>query len=724
MLEQVHFRTCRKWYRAYENIDDGELYVEEPPETPAPLFAVRAFKTAIFGTPHPDQSVINRPAQPVLQKGDVAKTQPTGNVENRQVPDAANDYFNEPVAILKTDPMASPTKGILLTPGTGATRRKTVSFGNLMANAPKEEGSSPSAEAATLKNRRNQDAPEASPTIQPRQPSLTKTLIELSKQKHNSQATSVTSSEQEPVKESASILNAQTDKTDQTADNTVDLSQPCSRSGQHWKTEYEKYHKNSNREMKKVIMYGQNVRSYAVKKDSEATGLGEKLKKELAKVAAMEKKVSKLAAQLKVAHAQGPEEESEQTRLVSELAQQTALAIRYKQKADHYRRAMQKDNRGDGSTIEREDMQMMEEAGEWSSGKADSTQDVAQSTGEDILHAQLESLRASAKNAEDQAAKLEAENVALKRSLARVKGEMMSYESRRQAREERLKRREAKCKADQKACEAQLAKLTVEHQKLLLASNQPSEAEAPARPPPTGPNDHPRGLDENAKSSAGVPINATRSNDESLGQNRVPQPYISPRKSRLQKSAVDIWTLSSPRDTVDNVSPSKEPTELPPSSVRQDIKRTLKEIDMNLIPEQHPGTESNPQAHLSHGNGAHKPSTKPIIPQHHQPGPSPPAHQKTTHNRTPKIDSPRPSMVNLTSSSSAKLEPSEAVVKHIVKNPSVATLGRSSSLMSRVGSRTSTMTSVRGSALPADRAEAAKARLAARSAEKRSRRER
>lgn len=694
------------------NTDDGESYIEEPPETPAPLFAVRAFKTAIFGTPHPDQSVAKRPAQ---QK-EVAKAQPAGNGQNSQVHNAVNDYFSGPAGVLNVDPMASPTKGILLTPGTGATRRKTVSFGNLVANAPKDEVHSPSTEAATLKSRRNQDVPEASPKIQPRHSSLTKTLIELSKQKPNSQATSVTSDELGPTKESASLINAQMDSTDQAADTTVDLSQPCSRSGQHWKTEYEKYHKKSNREMKKVIMYGQNVKSYAVKKDSEATGLGEKLKKELAKVAAMEKKVSKLAAQLKIAHAQSPEEESEQTRLVSELAQQTALAIRYKQKADHYRRAIHKENRADGSAIEREDMQMREEASEWSSQGTDSPEVVARSAGEDVLHAQLGSLRTVARKAEDQAAKLEAENDALKRSLARVKGEMMSYESRRQAREERLQRREAKCKADQKACEAQLAKLTAEHQKLLLITGQSSKAEAPAHLQPSACYDHPPGLDGSPKSAEGVPANGKNMNDEALRQNRVSKPYTSPRKSRLQNSVVDIWTFSSPRDAAETVSPSKEPTELPPSSVRQDIKRTLKEIDMNLIPEQQPGTELDSEARPSHINSAHKPATKPI-PQH-QPGLSSPAHQ--THNRRPKIDSPRPSMVDLTSSP-AKEEPSEAALKPFIENPSIATLGRSSGLLSKVGSRTSTMTSGRGSALPAERAAAAKARLAARSAEKRNR---
>lgn len=637
-------------------------------------------------------------------------------MEGSQAHGAVNGYFSEPIAALKVDPLLSPTKGILLTPGTGATRRKTVSFGTLIADAQKEDEQSPSTGVnhnSALKSRRNPEVPEASSRIQPRHSSLTQTLIELSKQKPSNQAGSITSSEKEHTREFASSIGAQTGNTDQVADNTVDLSQPCSRSGQHWKTEYEQYHKKSNREMKKIIMYGQNVKSYAVKKDSEATGLGEKLKKELTKVAAMEKKVSKLAAQLSNAHAQGPAGESEQTRLVSELAQQTALAIRYKEKADHYRKAVQKENRADGSDGERDDIQVTEEGDEWSPREENSPEVVVRSAGKDMLHAQLESLRTSAKNAEDQAAKLEAENGALKRSLARVKGEMMSYESRRQAREERLKKREAKCKADQKACEAQLAKLTVEHRNLLLSSAQPSKAETLAHPQPIACYDDFRGLDGNPKSSEGAFSNGNETNYEPLGQNRVSRPCSSPRKSRLQRSVVDIWTLSSPREAVDSVSPSKDPTELPPSSVKQDIKRTLKEIDQNLIPEQHPGTKSNPERHLSQANNSHKSPTQ-TIPQP-QSGLSSPVHR--TLNRSPTISSPRPAMVDLTSSP-AKIEPPEAIVKPPVKN-SIANLGRSSSLVSRVGSRTSTMTSARGSALSAERAAAAKARLAARSAEKR-----
>lgn len=694
-------------------------YIEEAPETPAPLFAVRALKTAIFGTPHPDQIDVSHHTQPAEQKRGFPTTQPPEKVEGSHVHHAENGYFDEPVVIPKVDPLASPTKGILLTPGTGATRRKTVSFGTLIADAQKKEEQVPSMEAdrdSALNSRRIPESPEASSRIQPRHSSLTKTLIELSKQKSNDQAIMITSSEEGSTKGSASRIGTQAENADQIADNTVDLSQPCSRSGQHWKTEYEQYHKRSNREMKKIIMYGQNVKSYAVKKDTEATGLSEKLKKELAKVAAMEKKVSKLAAQLNNAHAQGPVGESEQTRLVSELAQQTALAIRYKQKADHYRRAMQKENRDEGPDGERDDNQVMGEAKEYLPREENSPEFVARSAAKNTLQAQLESLRMSARKAEDQAAKLEAENGALKRSLARVKEEMMSYESRRQAREERFTRREAKCKADQKACEAQLANLIADHRNLLLASSQPSTAEASAHPQPTACYNDPRGLAGNPKSSEGALANRTKTNYEPLGQNRVSKPHVSPRKSRLQKSVVDIWTLSSPRDVVDSVSPSKEPTELPPSSVRHDIQRTLKEIDQNLIPEQHSATESTPKPYLSHPNQTHKPrsQTKPQPQQSRMP-----SRVERTHNHRPAISWPRPAMIDLTSSP-AKLEPSEAIAKPIVKQSiATATLGRSSSLASRVGSRTTTMTSARGSALPAEREAAAKARLAARSAEKR-----
>ena len=609
-----------------------------------------------------------------------------------------------------------------MTPGTGATRRKTVSFGDSIADAQQKEQQSPSPvenRDPALNSKRNPEVPNAGPSIQPRHSSLTKTLIELSKQKSNKQAalvpsTQETATQKTPTRVITSPIEAQTDDADQIAEDTVDLNQPRSRSGQHWKTEYEQYHRRSNREMKNIIMHGQNVKSYAVKKDSEATGLGEKLRKELARVASMEKKVSKLAGQLNNAHCQGPEGEGEQTKLVAELAQQTALAIRYKQKADRYRKAMLREKRVDGSDGEPQDLQMIEETGELSIQEANLPENPAWSAEKDILYAELESLRVSAGKAENQAAKLEAENGALKQSLARVKEEIMSYESRRQSREERFKRKEAKCKADHKACQAQLAKLTVEHRNLLLASGQPSKAEALVHPKPSTCYDDLRESNGNPSIAQGNRPNGDETNCEILEQTRTSKPYISPRKSRPQKSGIDIWTLSSPRDGADNGSPLEEPTEMPPSSVRHDIYRTLKEIDHNLIPDQHLGTKSSSGPLVAQTNNAHKSTIQTMS----QPTSSKPLPVHNMHNQRDTLSSSQPVMVDLTSSPAKEVEPLEAIVKPPVKD-SIGTLGRSSSLMSRVGSRTSTMTSGRGPALPAERAAAAKARLAARSAEKR-----
>ncbi len=80
-------------------LDDTQI---EQPDTPAPVFAVRALKTALFGTPAPKE------------------TRPWDSGKGRE---------SQLVETASSDPK-SPNKpvGILLTPGTGTSRRKRVSF--------------------------------------------------------------------------------------------------------------------------------------------------------------------------------------------------------------------------------------------------------------------------------------------------------------------------------------------------------------------------------------------------------------------------------------------------------------------------------------------------------------------------------------------------------------------------------------------------------------------
>ncbi|KAK3169387.1 hypothetical protein OEA41_008770 [Lepraria neglecta] len=688
----------------YAQAEDGQSYIEEPPETPAPLFAVRAFKTAIFGTPHPVERDHNRLAHALEKAQAITDQARSEQLEDTKAMDKDNTPTKAPVLRPKLDPFSSPAKGILLTPGTTAARRKTVSFLHLEESVPEKAAEPPvedvdsQIDPALTPPKKESEAPSKE---QPRQSKLTKTLIELSKQRSENKTNPVESDTRATKSAKTPTHAFETDSIQETPDVTVDLDQPRSRSGQHWKTEYEQYHRRSSREIKQILRYGQNVKSYAVKKDSEATSLAEKLEKELARVARMEKKVTKLAAQLNAAQSQGPEGETEQQRLVGELAQQTALAIRYKQKADQYKVAIQEQNPGEGQASDKDVPQAESNEDERSHGLLSRPDPVDVSSNTFYLQAQLDDLRRTSKAAEDHAKQLERENKALKRNLLRVKEEMTSYETRRQAREENLKKREEQHKAARKECEKRLAQLTTEHQKLLRASDRASTADDVVEIQALEVNSSARRLRENRKRPKATIDEDTAKDSQSAAQ--VSKPYMSPRKRKPQNTAADIWTLSSPNDAAMGQDLFPETTQLPPSSVRYDIRRTLKEIDQNLGTEKQADIKSN---HSPINLKADSPLKALAMET-----------RERMENHKSAISSPRPKMINF-SSSPAKLQPSGPTNLAYAK-PSRATVARSASLMSNiVGSRTSTMGSVRGSALPADRAAAAKARLAKRSAEK------
>lgn len=273
-----------------------DTFVEQP-DTPAPVFAARAFKRALFGTPAPQREV-----------------------QSRKETRAAAAKSEKPKASTVQDNKRyeSPTRpqGILLTPGTGTSRRKRVSFGRDV----KSTAATAAATAEAAKSRPRTKLQEA---------------LEKSR-KENSR----TSGEGQPRKPSFDPEEAEgdgaweeVDELDREPDITVDLNEPRSQSGQYWKGEFQKYHGEARAEMEKLVKYKQLAKSYAKAKDAEALDLNERLKEEQAKVVQMEQKITELAGQVTAKQGQGKETRDDR-KLMKDLTRQTALAVQYREQVE------------------------------------------------------------------------------------------------------------------------------------------------------------------------------------------------------------------------------------------------------------------------------------------------------------------------------------------------------------------------------------------------------
>lgn len=248
----------------------------DQPDTPAPVFAARAFKSALFGTPAP--------------QGDTAH--------------ARQDARDSSSGASTSDQMSTtPPKpqGILLTPGTATARRKRVSFGH---------------EVAAVKD----GAPN-------RRTRLSEAL-EKSKRK-GSTGNDRKSDSRQVRKESDDDWEEDDDDNHCTNDITLDLNEPHSQSGRYWKGQFEKYHVEAKAEMEKLLKYKQLAKSYAQQKDAEAIQLAEMLKDEQQKVIEMEKKITENASQLASNERQATPNNTT-PELLATLTKQTALAAQYR----------------------------------------------------------------------------------------------------------------------------------------------------------------------------------------------------------------------------------------------------------------------------------------------------------------------------------------------------------------------------------------------------------
>ena len=125
--------------------DNDATTATEPPATPAPLFAVRAFRSALFGAP--EEAPLNEAEG--VRNGRATAGSLAASAENVAVP-SQDAILKSAAPVPRHDlkrmatqqqSLPSPTKptGILLTPGVGASRRKTVSFGFPASDGDEEE---------------------------------------------------------------------------------------------------------------------------------------------------------------------------------------------------------------------------------------------------------------------------------------------------------------------------------------------------------------------------------------------------------------------------------------------------------------------------------------------------------------------------------------------------------------------------------------------------------
>ncbi|KAJ5853639.1 hypothetical protein N7534_006182 [Penicillium rubens] len=423
-----------------------------PPETPGHVFAIRAFKSALFGTPGAEEDENNasqNQSDHQRSKSDTINLAPTEIKTDTKPADAA---YN---------PTGSPTKSILVTPGT-ALRRKTVSFGeSVIDNEGKRPGSAskpaktPPNPSGTLSTQWMSGSSDGSG--KPRS-KLTQTLMNA---RDNASKNSDPAGSDESTGEAKSAIISGSKDTLDNEDVTTNLEDPHSESGKYWKTEFDNYRVRTNREIKKLIQYRSIAKSYARKKDTEAMRLADKLKAEEEKVAEMERQVSRLASSMVGEGSTGDKEH-----LVQGLTKQTALALQYKQQVTSLRNALERhDVVSDAANItqKKEELPLNTPTDELRRTQQELERANAKIEEMKNQQSELNSLQDLVQSSEKKAQALEKENNTLKQTLARVKQEMSRYEGRRKDKETRLKQREARLEQRIQEYREKLKTVTQEH---------------------------------------------------------------------------------------------------------------------------------------------------------------------------------------------------------------------------------------------------------------------
>ena len=262
----------------------------DPPETPAPVFAVRAFKHALFGTPQTTQPKPRRNSNLEAARPRTGDSRPPRPRVDR--PKSASDANALTRAELRPppEPGSSPTKGILMTPGTAAARKKNVTFGDHVLD---NEGKRP------LRSGLPEDCPGKFPSPWTKGENFDKQEAD-----EQSRGRSKLTEALEQVRDESRRGNGKTDGRGKNAlegeaDATTDFDNPQSESGKYWKCQYDIYRKNTQREVKKLIMKQKAAKSYAKAKDEECNELLEDMRQEREQVESLQADTTRLNSQVK-----------------------------------------------------------------------------------------------------------------------------------------------------------------------------------------------------------------------------------------------------------------------------------------------------------------------------------------------------------------------------------------------------------------------------------------
>ncbi|KAK3673594.1 hypothetical protein LTR78_006499 [Recurvomyces mirabilis] len=288
MVNMLHWLAGQKLPE--EATDPGTTGYVDPPETPAPVFAVRAFKHAIFGTPQTVQQPKVRRHSSTEHTRTRAHTRPERPQLTR--PKSAGDarLLEEAAA---PEAVSSPTKGILMTPGTAAAKKKNVTFGDHVLD---NEEKRPSKSGLPEEYPGKFPSPWTKPIGSDDDLSDVPDRIEKTKGRSSKLTEALEQARDESGKRTRTHRR---NKSVDESDMTKDMLEPVSDSGKYWKVQYDSYRENSQREIRKLITKQKAAKTFARDKDTQCIELADELRQERKKVEKLEKRTAELERRLK-----------------------------------------------------------------------------------------------------------------------------------------------------------------------------------------------------------------------------------------------------------------------------------------------------------------------------------------------------------------------------------------------------------------------------------------